>query len=170
MGCQVTGVEPSAPAAARARRLVNERGLTSSIIEGFFEDIALDRSFDVVFFSSFCLSLIPQSSRRIGALKKARACLAPGGRVAASFRFRHRPPMGRPTRVGRLAGALSGSDWRIEDGDFFHGANAPQTQMLFYEHIFGPGEIEQEAAAAGLVVAGRGGHPHDEPFIVLTPA
>jgi hypothetical protein len=57
----------------------------------------------------------------------------------------------------------------MENGDAIaRGGIAPPA--LNFEHMFGPGEIEAEAAAAALSVAGRGGHPHHEPWIVFVPA
>ena len=169
MGCHVTGIEPAATAAARVRRLVEERRFDAPIIDGYFEDVPLPGVFDVFVFSYFCLSYIPGSQRRTDVLAKARALLAPGGRIIVSFLFRQKPPRGRLIAIGRLAGALSGSDWRLEPGDALErGGIAPPA--INYEHMFGPGEIEREAAAAGLAVAGRGGHPHHEPFIVFVPA
>jgi SAM-dependent methyltransferase len=169
MGCRVTGVEPSSRAAAGARRLVDERRMDVPIIDGYFEDVVLPGAFDVVVFSYFCLSYIPGSVRRIDVLRKARAHLTPGGRIIVSFLFRQKPPRGRVISIGRLAGWLAGSDWRLEPGDALErGGIAPPA--INYEHIFGPGEIEGEAASAGLAVAGRGGHPHHEPFIVFVPA
>jgi len=165
-GARVTGVEPSARAAATARRVIAERRLPASIVEGFFEDLDLTESFDVVLFSNFCLSYIPGSSRRVDVLKRARTRLSPGGRVIVSTLFRQRPPRGRPVRIGRFAGWLTRSDWRVEDGDLFH-AVPGHPPGLFYEHFFGPGEIEREGGDAGLSVVGRGADPHDEPFVVF---
>jgi SAM-dependent methyltransferase len=168
-GVHVTGVEPSARTATIARAAAAERHVPVSIVEGFFEDVNLTESFDVVLFSNFCLSYIPGSRRRVDALKKARARLSPGGRVIVSTLFRQRPPRGRPVRIGRLAGALTRSGWRVEDGDQFQVIRG-QPPNLHYEHIFGPGEIEREAAEAGLTVVGRGGDPHYEPFVVFGEA
>src|SRR5204862_4235585 len=64
MGCRVTGVEPSRRAVAAARQLLEARGLTAAVVQGFVEDIALADCYDVLSFFDFCYSLIPESRRR----------------------------------------------------------------------------------------------------------
>jgi SAM-dependent methyltransferase len=169
LGCRVTALDPCEQAIRKARQVAVDHHLGSTIVEGFFEDVVVDGVFDVFLFSNLCICFIPESSRRIAVLRKARAHLAPGGRIIASTVFRERPPRGRPIRIGRIAGMLSRSDWRIEEGDLFH-CPGSRPLVLHYEHIFGPGEFEKEGAAAGLRVSARCGHTHEEPFIVFTPA
>jgi SAM-dependent methyltransferase len=169
MGCRVEGVEPSAPAAAHARELIHARGLESRVIPGYFEDADVASSYDVVVFSYFCFSSIPESRRRTAILAKARSLLKARGRIVVSVLFREKPPAGDSIRVGRMAGSLARSDWRLEAGDLVErGGVAPPA--INYEHIFGPGEIEREGAQAGLAIAGRGGHPHEQPYVVFTAA
>jgi SAM-dependent methyltransferase len=168
-GCEVVGVEPAARAADRARILVRERQLNAMIVDGYIEDVEIPGTFDAIVFSYFCYACIPESKRRVAVLEKARAHLAPGGRIIVSVVFREYPPGGRVITLGRIAGALARSDWRIEPGDSIARDGMTRT-ALAYEHLFGPGEIEREAEAAGLAEAGRGRDRHYEPWVVLVPA
>ena len=166
-GYRVTGVEPARRAIATSRRHVEKRGLSAEIIEGFFEDVALPGRFDVVMFSHYCYSFIPESRRRIAALQKAGAHLAAEGRILISYMTEQ---SGHPLliRCARLAATLSGSDWRPERGDVLHPVDLAQP-LFHYEHPFRPGEIDSEALAAGLRVAHRCDFP-DVPVVVLVRA
>ena len=84
-GYRVTAVEPARRAIATCRRQLEMRGLTADIIEGFFEDVALPRRFDVIIFSGCCYNFIPESRRRIAALRKAADHLAPRGRILINY-------------------------------------------------------------------------------------
>jgi len=84
-GYRVTGVEPARRAVAGCRRQLEARGLTADVIEGFFEDVALPRRFDVIFFTGCCYNFIPESRRRIAALQKAVAHLSPRGRIVINY-------------------------------------------------------------------------------------
>jgi SAM-dependent methyltransferase len=153
--CRVTAVEPAVPAVDAARRALRQRQLDATLLEGFFEDVALSGSFDVVVFSFFSYSYIPQSHRRIEALRKAAAHLVPGGHVLISY-----PSLPQPRQIlitlARAAGRICRSDWRLEPGDLVsvQGPACPG-----YAHAFRPEEIEAEAAAAGLRFAYRRDHP-----------
>jgi SAM-dependent methyltransferase len=147
-GCSVTGIEPAGAALRLARQALHERGLTALLIEGFFEDATIPACFDVALFSYHSYSYIPESRRRIDALRRAAAQLSPGGVILISY-----AALARPRRsmiwLSRLAGAIARSDWRLEPGDI---VNVQRGRFHNYVHAFGPGEIEQEAAAAGLQV------------------
>jgi SAM-dependent methyltransferase len=147
-GCRVTGIEPSSGALALARRTLADRRLTAALVEGFFEDAAIGGAFDAVLFSYYCYSCVPESRRRIAALAKAAALLKPGGHVIVSHANQAAPG---PVLIAlaRVMGALSRSDWRMEPGDrlWDNGGGRPSYS---YSHAFGPGEVEREAAAAGL--------------------
>jgi len=153
--CRVTGVEPASSALDAARRALRERQLEATLIEGFFEDVRLSGSFDAVMFSFFSYSYIPESHRRIAALRKAAAHLAPGGHVLISY-----PPMLQPRpiliTVARASGAICRSDWRLEPGDVVTIRNGG---FGGYAHAFRPEEIEREATAAGLRFAYRRDYP-----------
>jgi SAM-dependent methyltransferase len=166
-GYRVTGVEPARRAIGTARRHLESRGLSADIIEGFFEDVELPKPFDVIIFSFCCYSFIPESRRRIGVLRKAAAHLTDGGRILISYMV-HQP--GHPVwmQVARMAASVSGSDWHPERGDVLHSLDAAQP-FFHYEHSFRPGEIDAEAAAAGLRVIDRFDSP-DNPVVVLVRA
>jgi SAM-dependent methyltransferase len=167
-GYRVTGVEPARRAIATARHHLEERGLCADIIEGFFEDVALPHRFDVIIFSYCCYSFIPGSGRRIAALRKADAHLTAGGRILISYLSEQ---SGHPLliQLTRFAATISGSDWRPERGDIVHPVHASSQPLFHYEHAFRPGEIDSEAAAAGLRVADHRDFP-DNPVVVLVRA
>ena len=147
-GYHVTAIEPARRAVANCRRQLEKRGLTADVIEGFFEDVALPRRFDVIFFSGCCYDFIPESRRRIAALRKAAAHLAPRGRILINYMT---TPSGHPLwiQLARFAAAVTRSDWRPERGDVILPVGPPRP-LFHYEHPFGPGELEAEALAAGL--------------------
>jgi SAM-dependent methyltransferase len=163
-GYRVTGVEPARRAIATAQHHLEKRGLCADIIEGFFEDVALPRRFDVIIFSYGCYSFIPGSGRRIAALRKADAHLTAGGRIVISYLSEQ---SGHPLLIQctRFAARVCRSDWRPERGDILCPVHA--TQPLFhYEHPFRPEEIDSEAMAAGLRVSAHRDFP-DNPVVVL---
>lgn len=147
-GYRVTGVEPARRANDTARRHLVARGLSAEIVEGFFEDVALGSRFDAVVFSYCCYSFIPDSRRRVAALRKAADHLAPGGRILVSY-LTERP--GHPVlmQLARAAAILSRSDWRPERGDILHAVDTT-APVYHYEHAFTAEEIEAEARRAGL--------------------
>jgi SAM-dependent methyltransferase len=152
-GYRVTAVEPARLAIATCRRQLAMRGLSAAIIEGFFEDVALPRRFDVIIFSGCCYNFIPESRRRIAALRKAAAHLTPGGRIVVNFMTER---SGHPLliQLARLSAIVSRTDWRPERGDVLLPVD-PRRALFHYEHPFGPGELEAEAVAAGLRVVER---------------
>jgi len=163
-GYNVTAVEPARRAIATSRRQLAMRGLSADIIEGFFEDVALHRRFDVIIFSGCCYSFIPESRRRIAALRKASEHLTARGRILINYMTES---SGHPMliRLARFAGALTRSDWRPEPGDIVLLVD-PARPLFHYEHPFRPGEIESEALAAGLRTAHRCDVPGN-PLVVL---
>ena len=164
-GCRVTGVDPAAIALSLARRVLRQRQLSADLIEGFFEDVQLSGHFDVVMFSYYSYSYIPESARRIRALRDAAARLAAGGHVLVSYPAMIRP---RPfmVRFARIVGILSGSDWRLEPGDLVLLSRFRSRFYYSYAHAFQPGEIEAESAAAGLRIVYRREWP-DQQVVVL---
>jgi SAM-dependent methyltransferase len=166
-GYRVTAVEPARRAIATCRRQLEVRGLSAEIIEGFVEDVALPRRFDVILFSGCCYNFIPESCRRIAALRKAADHLTPRGRILVNFM---NAPSGHPVliQLARLAARVTGSDWHPEAGDVVLPVD-PAQPLFHYEHPFKPGEIESEASAAGLRTANRLEFP-GTPFVVLEPA
>ncbi len=163
-GFDVCGVDPAATAVALAREACTRRGITARLIHGYVEDVPLPGPFDVIVFSYLCYGLIPESGRRTGVLRKAKAALAPGGRILIScigHRERHHP---RLFEVVKLGARLRRSDWQPEDGDIVYPMLGPR---FHYEHIFIPGEVEAEAAAAGLQVIFRDETSFDCWLVVL---
>jgi SAM-dependent methyltransferase len=163
MGCQVTGVDPVPGAIATARRIMAERAVAARILEGWFEDVAVNGEFDVVNFSGLCYGFMPERRRRTAALRKARMLAAHGGRIIVSYASRARQRRSRGVMIGRLVGSAFRTDWRLEDGDKI----SKNTAALMYEHWFAPGDLEAEAAAAGLRVTFQGADPVS--FAVLVP-
>jgi SAM-dependent methyltransferase len=147
-GYRVTAVEPAKRANQTARRHLAARGLSADIVEGFFEDVELHGRFDAVIFSYCCYSFIPDSRRRITALRKAASHLAPDGRIVVSYLTER---SGHPMLIGlaRIAAALTGSDWRPERGDIVHAVDTT-APVYHYEHAFAAQDIEAEAHQAGL--------------------
>jgi SAM-dependent methyltransferase len=160
-GCHVTGVEPAARALGLARARLGARQLAATLIEGFFEDVDVTGRFDVVMFSYFAYSYVPEAQRRAAALRKAAACLTDGGRVLVSY-----PPMARPhpllIRIARATAAICRTDWRLEPGDY---VTVESGAFRGYVHAFADGEIEGEAQAAGLDVVHHVRYP--DPVAVL---
>lgn len=150
-GCRVTGIDPARGALDAARIRLGGRAPSVPLVGAFFEDAPLATGFDVIWFSWFCYSYIPESQRRIAVLRKAAALLRPGGRVVVSLLGP--APESRLWRLGRIAGALSRSDWRIAAGDVF--IRLPASGAFRYEHLFGPGEADREAIAANLMISSR---------------
>ena len=165
-GHRVTAVEPARRAVATCRRQLEMRNLTADVIEGFFEDVALPRRFDVIMFSGCCYNFIPESRRRIAALRKAADHLAPRGRILINYMTAQ---SGHPVliQLARFAAAVTGSDWRPERGDVVVPVG-PGRALFHYEHPFGPGELEAEALAAGLRAVHHCDFPNT-PAIVLQP-
>jgi SAM-dependent methyltransferase len=166
-GYRVTAVEPARRAIATSRRHLDMRGLSVDIIEGFFEDVALPHGFDVIIFSGCCYNFIPGSGRRIAALRKAADHLNARGRILISYMIEQ---SGHPMlmRLAGMSATVTGSDWHPEPGDIVHPVD-PHRPLFHYEHPFKPGELESEAAAAGLRTAHRCEFPNDR-FVVLEPA
>jgi SAM-dependent methyltransferase len=163
-GYRVMAVEPARRAIATSRRHLEVRGLSADIIEGFFEDVALPHRFDVIIFSGCCYNFIPESRRRIAALRKAGDHLTAHGRILVNYMTEQ---AGHPMliRLARMSAKITGSDWRPEPGDIVLPVD-PARPLFHYEHPFKPGELESEAAAAGLRTAHRCDFP-GSPFVVL---
>lgn len=70
-GHRVTGVEPAAQAVALAHAACIRHGVTADLIHGYFEDVALPDSFEVVVFSYLCYGYIPESTKRVRCLPRA---------------------------------------------------------------------------------------------------
>lgn len=167
MGCEVVGVDPVAHAVTTARRELERRGLAASIVEGYFEDASVPGTFDVILFSNLCYSYIPERARRTNVLRKAAGLLSPGGRILVTHLAARSPFRTRRLWSMRAVARLTRSDWRPEAGDHLVPISGARARFGF-EHFFAPGELEQEAADAGLLVLPHREHPHARPLLVLT--
>ncbi len=156
MGYRVTGVEPAPGAIAACEQFLRERAVAARLVHGFFEDTDVAGPVDAITFSYSAYGLMPVSARRVAMLRKAAALLSPGGRIFISYEAGPRPPRFL-TQVGRLAGIVTRSDWRMEPGDHprLTGFTANRRHLDF-EHIFTTREILDEVGAAGLVVVEHG--------------
>jgi SAM-dependent methyltransferase len=165
MGCRAAGVDPVPDAIATARRIIREQQLDIPVHVGFIDEAAIDGEYDVVSFSGMCYGYIPERARRAATLRKAAALLAPSGRILMSYVRCDEHAWRRSVAVGRLAGRVCRADWRLEPGDVL--TIDVETGAPFYEHWFTPGELDAEAAEAGLRIVFRGADPI--PFAVAVP-
>ena len=153
-GCRVTGIDPSETALTIANDTLVTCGRSAALLRGFFEDIPIAGTFETVIFSYYAYASIPMSRRRRAALEKAAALLKPGGHVVVSHAAGGSRPRVVLGRVGRLAGAFTRSDWRIEPGDLVWSDRLDQPSIC-YTHIFEDGELESEARDAHLRTVSR---------------
>ena len=163
-GYRVDGLDIAPRCVEIARRMVRQRGLICDVQVGSLEAVELSRRYDVMIFSFFCYSYIPQSDTRVAVLRRASASLASGGRLMISYI----PARRRPSRLlalTSLAGRLTRSDWCVENGDCL-GSVFGRPPALHFEHHFQWDEIEREARAAGLTIAGH--RDAEEGMLVLT--
>jgi SAM-dependent methyltransferase len=163
MGCDVVGIEPARAAARRARRTVAERHVSATILDGYYEDLAVPGAFDVIVFSFLTYGYIPGNRRRIESLLKAKAHLAPHGCVLVSYTEVPTPPAS--LRIARTVGWLCWSDWLAEEGDVVY-PQAEDKGFFGFEHWFVREAIDREVAAAGLDVLFRR-EPPEQPVLVL---
>lgn len=150
LGCDVTGLEQTPELVELGREHLVRHGVTATLLTGFVETFDFDGSYDAVIFSSGCYSCLCQSASRVAALARIKARLSPDGRVIISYPMlvRRSPWSVRLTRIGARLGR---ADWRPESGDSFS-RDHPAPRILRYQHLFNPGEVARECAAAGLRV------------------
>ncbi len=166
-GCVVTGIDPAPRVLGIARELLAERGLSATLIAGFVDEADVPGRFDAVLFGWWTYCQIPESARRIRTLQRLAAQLNPGGRIALNFDILLRP-RDIVIRAAQIAGAVAGSDWRMEPGDVAEWRHHGGDPFFAYSHAFVPEEIEHEAAAAGLRITFRC-DPPDAPAYILEP-
>jgi SAM-dependent methyltransferase len=166
-GCEVTGLEPASRALDVCRRRLDDAGRRATLVDGFFEDVAISQRFDAVVFSYYCYSYIPVARRRVDILRKAALLLTPGAKVLLSYQLGSRPSR-LMTALARVSGAIARADWRAERGDMLQREPRGLPGIRYsYEHIFTPAELAAELAAAGLVAIDHAGLP-DYPWVVAT--
>jgi SAM-dependent methyltransferase len=161
-GHAVAGVEPAPAARALCRRVLAERGVNATIYEGFYEDAAIDGTFDVVLFSDNAYCYTPGRAVRVAMLRAARSALTPGGRVILSYAA-DRPRSAALARVIQLVQRTWRSDMRYEPGDDFY--RTATGGSIGFIHTFAAGELEREVDAAGLEIADQTDFQH--PAVVL---
>lgn len=138
-----------------ARQNLSRRGWSADLFTGPVEEMEFSATWNAVILGWYCYSYIPERVSRIRALRRVRDALAPNGRIFISYIPAARRPNPIPALAGRIAGALSRSDWRLEPGDvitLYRG----EKYIGMYEHRFLRDEIEAEVRAAGLSVAEHG--------------
>lgn len=167
-GCRVTGVDPATEALDIARRELTARGVSATLVAGFVEESAPADRFDVVWFSNASYSLIPEMSRRAALLKRLAAQLNPEGVICVSHQSHLPRPRPVVIRAAQLVGALTRSDWRLEPGDLIGWKERDGRAFYSYAHAFVPGEIEREAALAGLRIADRVDGADQTAFVLQT--
>ncbi len=149
-GHHVEGLEPAGPALEIAQQMLDKLELRASLHRGAIEATELPRTYDVVIFSWYCYGYVPESRVRVAVLEKARAALAPGGRIILPYMPSPRRRT-LPVRLTRLVARLTGSDWRPEDGDRVW-VSLADWRFVHFEHQFEEAEVQAEARAAGLRV------------------
>jgi SAM-dependent methyltransferase len=152
LGYRAEGLDVGPWCTARARAVLEARGLPTPVHTGAIETADVPGPFDVFLFSWFSYSYIPQSAARIDVLRKLRDHLIPGGRVLITYEPARTAPRRWPIRLARLVGRLSRSDWRLEYGDVVR-LGDPGRYFEHYEHRFTPDGLADEVRAAGLTVA-----------------
>jgi SAM-dependent methyltransferase len=150
-GFRTEGLDLGPWCTARARAVLQCRGLEAPVHTGAIETTDVPGMFDVFIFSWFCYSYIPQSAVRVDVLRKLRRHLVPGGRILITYEPA-RTARRLPIRLARLVGRLCRSDWRMEYGDVVR-LGDPGRYFEHYEHQFTSEGLEEEARAAGLTVA-----------------
>jgi SAM-dependent methyltransferase len=148
-GHRVVGVEPCAERLATLRRTLRERGHSVELVEGFIEDVHLSGTYDVIIFSPYSYSYIPDSLRRITVLLDLARRLNSGGRIVLTYRKRTRSWTASGTMLARLGARLTRSGWSPQPYDVISLVDAG---VVRYEHWFTAEELEDEARRAGLDV------------------
>ncbi|MCM2254164.1 MAG: methyltransferase domain-containing protein [Vicinamibacteria bacterium] len=149
-GLVVDGLDIAPQAVAKARERVTASGFESTLIVAALEDEpALPRAYDLVIFSWFCFSYVPDRRYRLRALAAAARALRPGGRLMLSYIPQRMRGADRAVRVAGLAARLVGSDWQPEPGDELM---MPAAGMASYQRLFRPEGLVAEIEQAGLRV------------------
>jgi SAM-dependent methyltransferase len=147
-GYDVTGLDHAPEIIELARRHLERRGMTAPLVCGFLEDARVEDTYDVIVFSGWCYSYVLGRDRRVAGLRYFKSRLAANGRIVITHTAAGRRSRWIP-RLLRFSNVVGRSDWRAQRGDsFIRGFLAPD--VLKYEHVFGPGEVVEECALAGL--------------------
>ena len=150
LGYDVTGLEPVPELVEYTRQHLARRGVAAMVLPGSAQTADLGGRYDAIVFSPGVYSYLPGSAERVATLKRLGEHLTPDGRLMISYlRFVPQSPLSR--WVTRLSTRLARADWRPEPGDIFS-RDRVASRALRYEHVFLPGEVAGECAAAGLRV------------------
>jgi SAM-dependent methyltransferase len=150
LGYDVTGLEQAPELVDLARTHLARRGMTATVLGGHIEVVDFDKRYDAVIFSPGVYSCLHQSASRVATLERIRMCLSDTGRILISYyRFIPRSPLSEA--LIRVSAWLARADWRLEAGDSFSRDHVVG-RALRYEHVFRPGEVAHECAAAQLRV------------------
>jgi len=151
-GLRADGLDIAKRAVDSCRVRLRERGLSARLFDCAVEDARLEGSYSAAVFTWLAYGYVAESRRRVRTLVALRAALRPEGRVLLTYQPR-RPGTSRiPSALARMAGALTGSDWRAELGDYVELSGPPAAPALHFEHRFSPAEAAAEAEAAGFRV------------------
>lgn len=150
-GHEVVALDIAPEALATLAARAEARGLRVTTLLTPVEAASLaPESFDAVIFSWLTYGLIRGSERRIEALRIGARSLRDGGRILVSYP-RGTGVGGRIARFVRpLARAFSTRP--IEASDSFMLSNAASGLSLYHSTLLSPGDMEREAAAAGLSI------------------
>ena len=148
LGYSVTGLEQVPELVELARGNLARRGMVAEVLTGGVEAVELGTGYDAVIFSPGVYSCLHQSASRVALLARIKACLCPEGRILISY-YGLTPRSPLSVHLTRMTARLTGADWRPESGDSFS-RDAKASQILRYEHLFRPGEVAHECAAAEL--------------------
>ncbi|MGE0452509.1 MAG: class I SAM-dependent methyltransferase [Vicinamibacteria bacterium] len=155
-GHEVVGLDYSPPALERCRARLDAAGVRASLVAGAIEDVAPAGSFGAVVFSWMTASFVPEREQRVRALRRLAACLAPGGRIIASYLRRPPGTRRRGPALARALAALVPGGWRPETGDEIYLSRIARCAQVHYQHLFTDAELRAEAEAAGLRVSQQG--------------
>jgi SAM-dependent methyltransferase len=150
LGCDVTGLEQAPELVEISRTHLARRGLSATVVAGSVDRADVDGAFDAVVFSPGVYSCLHPLASRVATLARLRARLSKDGRMLISYSsFAAQSPW--TVRLTRASARLTGADWRPEPGDSFS-RDRIAGRVLRYEHVFHPGDVARECAAAGLRV------------------
>ncbi|WP_082101602.1 class I SAM-dependent methyltransferase [Demequina rhizosphaerae] len=178
-GATVLGIDVSARSLAHAREAADERGLPASFVHGSYLDVDLGSGHDaaIMIYEDYC-ALSPDQRSRL--LRRVHAALRPGGVMLADMTAAPRFDTlaeGRVTEPDLMGGFWAPAPyigtretWRYDDlrlaVDHYVIEREGRTREFWnWIHCLTPGEVADEAAAAGFdverVLGDVGGAPYD---------
>jgi SAM-dependent methyltransferase len=150
LGYNVTALEQAPELVDLARAHLVRRGMVATVLAGDVESVDLARTFDAVIFSPGVYSCLHHRASRVATLARIESHLSREGRILISYiAFVQQSPLSM--WLMRISAQLTRADWRPERGDSFSRDHVVG-HVLRYEHLFRPGEVAHECAAADLRV------------------